>query len=162
MKKITWKDIFGAPSPPPNAAPSCLPPKPPSRQPNSGMQGNKHHGQSYVSDPNLIRETVKVNVPTVKVNVPVRVTAPPTPLRQIPVATPLTADATSTMNSDSLFVIGSDHDICQDYVAHHNNGVKSYIVLADGCSGSKDSDVGARVLVKSHEIIYSSCRGYGF
>jgi hypothetical protein len=56
------------------------------------------------------------------------------------------------MNSDSFFVIGADHDICQDYVANHNNGVKSYIVLADGCSGSKDSDVGARVLVKTHEL----------
>ncbi len=58
----------------------------------------------------------------------------------------------TTMNSDSFFAIGSTHDICQDYVANHNHGLKSYVVLADGCSGSKDSDVGARVLVKTHEL----------
>jgi serine/threonine protein phosphatase PrpC len=58
----------------------------------------------------------------------------------------------TTMNSDSAFVIGSTHDVCQDYVAHKSNGSKSHVVLADGCSGSPDSDVGARLLVKTHEL----------
>lgn len=88
-------------------------------------------------------------------NVPVRVVepkvftpaTPPKPINKQPLA----QDPT-TMNSDSYFVIGARHDVCQDYATNHNNGLKSYVVLADGCSGSAESDIGARVLVKTHEL----------
>lgn len=45
---------------------------------------------------------------------------------------------------DSYYVIGKSHLYCQDY-AYHNNDLK-FISVADGCSDSKDSDIGARIL----------------
>jgi hypothetical protein len=52
--------------------------------------------------------------------------------------------------TDSHFVIGSTHKVCQDYtmtgVTPH--GIP-FIALSDGCSQSIDSDFGARVLVKA-------------
>lgn len=51
------------------------------------------------------------------------------------------------MNSDSAFVIGKTHAVCQDYVVATPRGV----ILSDGCSSSPDSDIGARLLVKSAE-----------
>jgi len=53
------------------------------------------------------------------------------------------------MNADGAFAIGRAHDVCQDYVvAGHYSGT-AYAILADGCSSSPDTDVGARLLVKS-------------
>ncbi|HSD47126.1 MAG TPA: protein phosphatase 2C domain-containing protein [Pyrinomonadaceae bacterium] len=57
------------------------------------------------------------------------------------------------MNADSVFDIGSTHAVCQDYVlARSGTGsgdVGPYVVLADGCSSSRDTDIGARLLVKA-------------
>src|SRR3990170_3536863 len=51
------------------------------------------------------------------------------------------------INSDSLYLIGKSHQVCQDYTYH---GVTKwglpYIIVADGCSSAKDSDIGARLL----------------
>lgn len=52
-------------------------------------------------------------------------------------------------NADSFFAIGSTHEICQDYVI--SNPDKLYTILADGCSTAKDTDIGARLLVKTEE-----------
>jgi len=46
------------------------------------------------------------------------------------------------MNTDCAFYIGTTHEVCQDYALSNNNS----IVISDGCSGSKHSDIGARVL----------------
>ncbi len=101
--------------------------------------------------------TIRPPAPVTPKQTPMKVHTPPPVAQQTPVVTnipvtPVAPREINKMNSDSFFVIGTGHDVCQDYVAHHNNGVKSYVVLADGCSGSKDSDVGARVLVKTHEL----------
>jgi len=46
------------------------------------------------------------------------------------------------MNTDCVFYIGTTHDVCQDYALTNNNNA----VISDGCSSSKYSDVGARIL----------------
>ena len=48
---------------------------------------------------------------------------------------------------DSYFTIGSGHTVCQDYVAV--SPVLGCALLADGCSGSPNTDTGARLLVHS-------------
>lgn len=54
------------------------------------------------------------------------------------------------MNADSAFRMGSTHEVCQDYAAAGACGsCRPYVVLADGCSSSPDTDVGARLLVKA-------------
>lgn len=138
MKRITWQDIADILDPYPVKSVPKRSTVPPPQKSNAPVKSNHKAGQ----------QNVKITVPVVVLTPkePAIIT-PPKPITVInSVTTP------HIMNSDSFFVIGSDHDICQDYVANHNNGVKSYIVLADGCSGSKDSDVGARILVKTHEL----------
>jgi serine/threonine protein phosphatase PrpC len=49
------------------------------------------------------------------------------------------------MNIDTFLKIGHSHTICQDYIISGDNPFP-YIILADGCSQSKDSDIGARLL----------------
>jgi hypothetical protein len=50
-----------------------------------------------------------------------------------------------TFNTDSMFRIGDTHKVCQDYALHG----KDYIVVSDGCSSSKNTDLGARLLCLS-------------
>ena len=58
------------------------------------------------------------------------------------------------MNADSAFVIGTTHPICQDYVVAGNPSTTApYVILSDGCSSSPDTDIGARLLVKSAEWV---------
>ena len=47
------------------------------------------------------------------------------------------------MHGDSAFTIGKSHRVCQDYAQHGPN----YAIVSDGCSGSPDTDIGARLLV---------------
>lgn len=51
------------------------------------------------------------------------------------------------MNTDSAFVIGKTHSVCQDYVV----ATPRAVILSDGCSSSPDTDIGARLLVKCAE-----------
>lgn len=54
------------------------------------------------------------------------------------------------MNSDAAFTIGKTHQICQDYTAAKINATERHTVaLADGCSSSANSDIGARLLVQA-------------
>jgi len=49
-------------------------------------------------------------------------------------------------NTDSFFTIGSTHKVCEDY---SSNGVINgvyYAIVSDGCSSSKNTDIGARLL----------------
>jgi len=52
---------------------------------------------------------------------------------------------------DSAFFIGKGHEVCQDYVTSSSNAARGFVVLADGCSSSPETDVGARLLVKISE-----------
>lgn len=65
------------------------------------------------------------------------------------------------MNSDSAFVIGATHQVCEDYAVAggrprrgdsdtHSPG-EPYVIVSDGCSSSPDTDTGARLLVKAAE-----------
>lgn len=69
------------------------------------------------------------------------------------------------MNADSAFVIGATHTVCQDYAVARNGlpgqqatdrrlPATPYVVLSDGCSSSPDTDIGARLLVKSAETVF--------
>lgn len=46
------------------------------------------------------------------------------------------------MKTDTFIEIGSQHQICEDYIISGDN----YIILADGCSSSDHSEMGARFL----------------
>lgn len=46
---------------------------------------------------------------------------------------------------DHLLKIGKIHEVCEDYIVSGYDPVP-YIILSDGCSSSKDTDVGARIL----------------
>ena len=46
------------------------------------------------------------------------------------------------MNIDTFIEIGSQHQMCEDYIISGDN----YIILADGCSSSDHSEMGARFL----------------
>ncbi|MET0650117.1 MAG: protein phosphatase 2C domain-containing protein [Pyrinomonadaceae bacterium] len=64
------------------------------------------------------------------------------------------------MNADSAFRVGSTHEVCQDYAAAGACGACGpYAVLADGCSSSPDTDVGARLLVKAAERLLRESGG---
>lgn len=49
------------------------------------------------------------------------------------------------ISTDIFSDTGTNHHICEDYIIQGDNPVP-YIILADGCSSSKDTDVGARIL----------------
>lgn len=50
------------------------------------------------------------------------------------------------MNSDSHYAIGKTHKVCQDYALHKDLKDCSYVIVSDGCSGSPNTDIGARLL----------------
>ena len=54
------------------------------------------------------------------------------------------------MNADCAFRMGRRHAVCQDY-AVAAGGERPYVILADGCSSSPDTDLGARLVVKTAE-----------
>lgn len=51
------------------------------------------------------------------------------------------------MHSDSFFVMGKTHSVCQDYALAGKLAVlRNYAVLSDGCSSSAHTDFGARLI----------------
>lgn len=51
------------------------------------------------------------------------------------------------MNSDHSFKIGTGHQVCEDFVVSGTTeDGEVYTFLSDGCSGSKNTDIGARIL----------------
>jgi hypothetical protein len=50
-----------------------------------------------------------------------------------------------TVHIDHLLKIGKTHKICEDYIISGYDPVP-YIILSDGCSSSKNTDIGARIL----------------
>jgi hypothetical protein len=57
------------------------------------------------------------------------------------------------MNTDSIFQIGKDHVVCQDYAMADITANVAYAIVSDGCSASPNVDVGARVLAMSAKSI---------
>ena len=54
-------------------------------------------------------------------------------------------------HADSFFTIGRGHEVCQDYARSRSDEDGVHVALADGCSGSPDTDFGARFLVMAAE-----------
>jgi len=58
------------------------------------------------------------------------------------------------MHSDAFFTIGKAHPVCQDYARAGktvskfgvDEGSRTFAIVSDGCSGSPDTDFGARLL----------------
>ena len=64
-------------------------------------------------------------------------------------------------HADSAYVIGADHSVCQDYSAVKNDDDRAVAILSDGCSGSKDTDFGSRILTRTalgplRELLHAS------
>lgn len=64
------------------------------------------------------------------------------------------------MNSNAFFTIGKIHTVCEDYARAGDLNGYAYAILSDGCSSSKDTDIGARLLVANatrlmHRKIFS-------
>ena len=49
-------------------------------------------------------------------------------------------------HGDAMYVIGSMHTVCEDYARAMSSAGRPYIIVADGCSASPDTDIGARLL----------------
>lgn len=60
---------------------------------------------------------------------------------------------------DSYFTNGKVNKVCQDYVIHGETPVP-YVILCDGCSSSKFTDVGARILAHSAKEALNVLRPY--
>jgi hypothetical protein len=65
------------------------------------------------------------------------------------------------MNTDAYYEIGSSHRVCEDYTLAGQYEDMAYAIVSDGCSSSKDSDIGARLLSKIAKgvLIYLKGRG---
>jgi hypothetical protein len=50
------------------------------------------------------------------------------------------------MHADSYYEIGSSHVACEDYALSGTKDGLSWAIVSDGCSSSKHTDVGARIL----------------
>jgi len=60
---------------------------------------------------------------------------------------------TMNITHDSHYTIGSTHAYCQDYADSGEREDFVYACISDGCSSSKDSDIGARWLCKSFSFV---------
>jgi hypothetical protein len=49
------------------------------------------------------------------------------------------------INIDTFLKIGDSHKVCEDYIVSGNDPL-SFIILADGCSSSDNTEMGARIL----------------
>ena len=49
------------------------------------------------------------------------------------------------IQTDTFLKIGKTHQVCEDYIITGDSPVK-YNILSDGCSSSKDTEMGARIL----------------
>jgi serine/threonine protein phosphatase PrpC len=52
-------------------------------------------------------------------------------------------------HADAHYAIGASHLTCQDYALAETGDFGAYAIVADGCSSSANSDVGARLLASS-------------
>ena len=49
------------------------------------------------------------------------------------------------IQTDTFLKIGKAHQVCEDYIISGNDPIK-YVILSDGCSSSKNTEMGARIL----------------
>ncbi len=58
---------------------------------------------------------------------------------------------------DQYYTIGSTHTVCEDYIIQ-GNVPSPFIVLSDGCSSSKNTDVGAKILALTTKQILANAK----
>lgn len=65
------------------------------------------------------------------------------------------------MHADHFYTIGTAHAVCEDYTISGTEEGLSYALLSDGCSSSKDTDVGARILchIAKNALLYLHRQG---
>lgn len=64
-----------------------------------------------------------------------------------------------TINVDTHCIIGAVHDNCEDYALAGVTESFAYAIVSDGCSSSKNTDIGARLIVHSaSQIIENEIR----
>lgn len=62
------------------------------------------------------------------------------------------------MACDSYFGIGDKHPVCQDYALHGTLfGCVEYVIVADGCSSAKYSEIGAQILCHAAKYQIALC-----
>ncbi len=61
------------------------------------------------------------------------------------------------MSCDSYYSIGDKHQVCQDYALHGSEGDMEYVIVADGCSSAKFSEVGAQILCHAAKFHVNLC-----
>ncbi len=66
------------------------------------------------------------------------------------------------INADCHCIIGSLHDNCEDYALVDVNDMFAYALISDGCSSSKNTDIGARIVVHSARQIIANEIGFSF
>lgn len=65
------------------------------------------------------------------------------------------------MNADSMFQIGKDHIVCEDYALARVEAGLAYAIVCDGCSASPDVDFGARAMAHSAKRTLKISTVYG-
>lgn len=63
---------------------------------------------------------------------------------------------------DSFFTKGVSHKVCEDYTMHGDIDGNPYAIVCDGCSGSEDTDFGARLLARSAREAYRTLLRKGY
>lgn len=63
------------------------------------------------------------------------------------------------MQMDTFFTMGKSHKVCEDYAVcdYDNDGLEQFIAISDGCSSSKDTDFGSRILLKLFKSHIAPC-----
>jgi len=62
------------------------------------------------------------------------------------------------MNTDWFFTMGKAHSVCEDYAI---DGEKA-VIISDGCSSAKHTDLGSRLLAHSARIVMAENKGYDY
>lgn len=57
-----------------------------------------------------------------------------------------------SISTDTFLKVGKQHPVCEDYILAGEQPLP-YVILADGCSSSKHTDVGARLLCHSVKFL---------
>ena len=60
------------------------------------------------------------------------------------------------MNTDTHYIIGKSHIVCEDYALSGMHRGTHYVILSDGCSAETNVDVGARILCHTTEKLVKS------
>jgi len=63
---------------------------------------------------------------------------------------------------DSYYEIGNDHVVCDDYALHGQVNGMYYAIVADGCSSSKNTDIGSRIVAHSAVVALSKINDPSF